>query len=251
MDDLTLASELVRDAGQLARRMLDAGLDTELKTSVSDVVSDADRAAEDLVVSRLDADRPDDGLVGEEGSSRPGDRTWFVDPVDGTYNFLSGIPYWCSAVGLTDAEGMVLGAIYYPDRDELWLGGRDQPTTINGVTVAPLVDQPLAQVSVTTYLHPAMMDDVPYREAWHAAVRSAATVRMLGSASIDLASVATGRLGCFLQSDVNPWDFYPGAALVVAAGGVAETVQVGDHSWCIAGNAQTVAEVRVALLSSL
>ena len=127
MDDETLAASLVREAGALAATMLADGLETEYKTSVSDVVSAADHAAEELVVRRLDDERPDDGLVGEEGSARPGERTWYIDPVDGTYNFLSGIPYWCSAVGLVDADGPVLGAVFYPALDQLWIGGRDRP----------------------------------------------------------------------------------------------------------------------------
>ena len=195
--------------------MLADGLDTHYKTSVSDVVSAADHAAEDLVVARLTALRPDDGLVGEEGAARPGERTWFIDPVDGTYNFLSGLPYWCSAVGLTDADGPLLGAVYYPARDELWVGGRDRPTTLNGVPVTPLADEPLDRVSVATYLHPRHLRDEPRVASWRSAVGAAATVRMLGSASVDLAGVATGRIGVFLQANLHPWDWFPGAALVL------------------------------------
>jgi len=249
VDDLTLAAELVREAGALARRMLEAGLDTEYKSSVSDVVSDADRAAEELVVSRLREERPDDGLIGEEGAHRPGERTWYVDPVDGTYNFLSGIPYWCSAVGLVDDQGPVLGAVYYPAADELWLGGRGQPTTRNGLTVPVLENRPLGEVSVTTYLHPTTMSDPACRDYWQAVVEPAATLRMLGSASIDLSYVAGGRLGVFLQCNLHPWDWYPGAALVRAAGGVTEIVQIAGNRWHIAGNPQSVTDVVAALQS--
>ena len=126
MDDVSLAADLVREAGVLASRMLSDGLDTEYKTSISDVVSAADHAAEELIVTRLAESRPDDGLVGEEGARRSGaGRTWYVDPVDGTYNFLSRIPYWCSAIGLADADGPLVGAVYAPTLDELWVGGRD------------------------------------------------------------------------------------------------------------------------------
>ena len=247
MDDVTLAAELVREAGLLAAQMLGEGLETHYKTSVSDVVSAADHAAEDLVVDRLGEARPDDGLIGEEGHSRPGDRTWYVDPVDGTYNFLSGIPYWCSAVGLVDADGPVAGAVYYPARDELWVGGRDRPTTLNGVPVPPLTDQPLAGVSVATYFHPRYRQDLERTASWQAATSAAAAVRMLGSASVDLAGVATGRLGVFLQANLKPWDWYPGAALVLGAGGVAREVPVGDVTWLVAGNREAVDDTAAAL----
>ena len=112
MDDVSLAADLVREAGMMASRMLAAGLETEYKTSISDVVSAADHAAEELVTTRLTEHRPDDGLVGEEGARRIGNgRTWYIDPVDGTYNFLSRIPYWCSAIGLADADGPLVGAV--------------------------------------------------------------------------------------------------------------------------------------------
>jgi myo-inositol-1(or 4)-monophosphatase len=248
VDDASLAADLVREAGMLANRMLAEGLDREYKTSISDVVSAADHAAEELLATRLAESRPDDALVGEEGTRRPGGgRTWYVDPVDGTYNFLSHIPYWCSAIGLADAEGPLLGAVYAPALDELWVGGRELRTTVNGVVTNELPDQPLADVSIVTYFHPRHMNDQSRIRSWLATTARAATVRMLGSASVDLAAVASGRLGIFLQANLSPWDWVPGAALVVGAGGVAREVVVHDMRWQIAGNRQAVADASKAL----
>jgi fructose-1,6-bisphosphatase/inositol monophosphatase family enzyme len=251
VDDLSLAAELVRDAGTLAAEMLGQGLSTEYKTSVSDVVSAADHAAEELVTSRLAEHRADDGLVGEEGARKAGGgRVWYIDPVDGTYNFLSGIPYWCSALGLVDEQGPLVGAVYYPVLNHLWLGGRDCPTTLDGVPVPPLVDRPLDQVSVATYFHPRHMVDQDRLVAWQAVTATAATVRMLGSASVDLAQVASGRLGIFLQANLHPWDWYPGAALVLGAGGVADEFEAHGNLWQIAGNRQAVEDAKAALAAS-
>ncbi|HZA03550.1 MAG TPA: inositol monophosphatase [Propionibacteriaceae bacterium] len=248
MDDLSLAADLAREAGQLAASMLADGLETEYKTSVSDVVSAADHAAEEMITSRLAEHRPDDGIVGEEGARRPGrERTWYVDPVDGTYNFLSRLPYWCSAVGLADADGPLVGAVYFPPRDELWVGGRDAPTTLNGVPLAELADRPLADVSVATHSNPRLLADGGRFSSWRAVTAGAATVRMLGSASVDLAGVASGRLGIFLQANLNPWDWVPGAALVMGAGGIAEEFPVDGVRWQIAGNRQSVADAAAAL----
>jgi fructose-1,6-bisphosphatase/inositol monophosphatase family enzyme len=240
--DLELAARLVREAGSLAAAMLRDGLETKHKTSISDVVSAADHAAEDLVVQRLREERPDDGVVGEEGANAPAARTWFVDPVDGTYNFLSGLPTWCAAVALTDADGPVLGAVYQPTTDELWLGGRDAPTTLNGVEVAPLADRPLAELSVASYLHPTTLPDdgarIPLQRVW----AQAATVRMLGSGSIELASVAGGRLGLWVQMDSLDWDWLPGSTLIRAAGGATEVFEAEGHRWHVAGPPSAVAE---------
>jgi len=245
VDDASLAAELVRDAGALAARMLADGLTTEHKTSVSDVVSAADRAAEALVVGRLRADRPDDAIVGEEGSARDGTsgRTWYVDPVDGTYNFLSGLPVWCAAVALDET----VGAVFHPAVEELWVGGPGVPTSRNGAVVPRLTDRPLAEVSIATYLHPTTLPDDTLREPLLRAVQGAATVRMMGSGSIELASVATGRLGVSLQSNSLPWDWLPGAALVRGAGGVAEVLEIEGQRWHVAGNRRAVADV-IALL---
>ncbi len=247
VDDVSLATALVREAGTLAKQMLQQGLETHYKTSVSDVVSAADHAAEELVVARLTAERPQDGLIGEEGARSPGERTWYIDPVDGTYNFLSGIPYWCSAVGLVDADGPLLGAVYYPAVDELWVGGRDVATTLNGRPVPVLEPRPLDQVSVATYSHPRHAVNPDRMASWQSAISAAATVRMLGSASIDLAGVASARVGVFLQANLHPWDWYPGAALVLGAGGDAEELVIGEVTWQIAGNTQSAAEIKTAL----
>ena len=251
VEDLQLAGELVREAGTLAAAMLADGLETHHKTSISDVVSDADHAAERLVTERLINERSDDGLVGEEGARRPGDRTWYIDPVDGTYNFLSNLGIWCSAIGLTDADGLVLGAVYHPVADELWVGGRGHPTSCNGVPVQQLVDQPLEQISIGCYLPPAKLtpDRIDAVAPLLGAVSGAATVRVIGSGSIELASVAGGRIGASLHAGTLPWDWIPGAALVEAAGGVARVIDHRDQKWHVAGNRQAVEDVTAAVLA--
>ncbi len=247
LDDYALAAELVRTAGLRAAAMWRAGVATETKTSISDVVTAADRAAEAMIVEQLRARRPDDALVGEEGTDDPGlvagGRTWFIDPVDGTYNFTRGLPMWCSAIALVDADGPVLGAIYEPSSDELWIGGRDHPATLNGSPVA--VDQrPLSEVAIASYLHPTTLHEDLIRVPLLRAMGAAATVRMIGSGSVELAAVAGGRLGCFLQHGSLPWDWWPGAAIVLAAGGRAEVFEVDGVRWHVAGGAAAVTQAQ-------
>jgi fructose-1,6-bisphosphatase/inositol monophosphatase family enzyme len=256
MDDFTLAADLVRAAGRLAARMLAGGLETRHKGSVTDVVSAADHAAEELVVGGLRQARPADGIVGEEGTELTGERTWFIDPVDGTYNFLSGLPYWCSALALAerspDGQGWtpLLGAVYQPVTDELWLGGIGRQTSCNGEPVPRLADTPLAELSLASYLHPPTLSDDAVRQPLLPVLASAATLRMLGSGSAELAGVAAGRLGVWLQREVPDWDWLPGAALVSAAGGLTDVVAHRGQRWHIAGNALVVAEVRQLLIGN-
>lgn len=247
-DDVRLAGELVREAGRLAARMRDQGVAVEQKTSVSDLVTAADRAAEETVVARLAAERPEDGVLGEEGAARGSrsGRTWVIDPVDGTYNFVAGLTWWCSAIALVEGDELLLGAVYHPHDDALFVGGPQVPTTRNGTPVPAMTDAPLAQVCMTTYLHPRRFGD-EVGAAFGRAAAGAAAIRMLGSGSMDLTAIAQGELGVFCQQSVPPWDRLPGWGLVLGAGGAAATVAAGGVEWSVAGAPTAVAEVRAAL----
>lgn len=247
-DDVRLAGELVRDAGRLALRMRHDGVRTEMKTSISDVVTAADRAAEQAIVDRLARERPDDGVLGEEGAAHEGrsGRTWVIDPVDGTYNFVRGLDWWCSALALTDGEELLLGAIYHPAEDALYVGGPGVPSTCNGEPVGPVEDRPLAQACLTTYLHPPFYGDA-VGTAFGRVVSRAATIRMLGSGSMDATAVARGQLHASCQHSVPPWDRLPGAALVLGAGGEVRRAAAAGKEWSVAGAPTAVAEICAAL----
>lgn len=247
--DAHLAQALVYNAGRLAWRLREQGITTESKTSVSDVVTEADHAAEQFVSGVLAAVREDDGIVGEEGTERPSKsgRTWHIDPVDGTYNFASGSDYFCSALSLSDGDGVIMGAVHRPAMGYTWFGGRDFPTSRDGKDVALLTDHPASQASLATYLHPTSMATPEIRDAWQGVVEKFATLRMLGAGSIDLASVADGTWSAWIQHSVADWDWLPGKALVEAAGGTAIKVEAGGVEWCVAGNKQVVAEIEELL----
>ncbi|MDN5705945.1 inositol monophosphatase family protein [Corynebacterium casei] len=243
--DAHLAQALVYNAGRLAWRMREQGISTEQKTSVSDVVTEADRAAEKFVAGVLEAIRGDDGIIGEEGAQRESKsgRTWVIDPVDGTYNFTNGSDYWCSALALTDEDGTVLGAVHRPAMGYTWFGGRDFPTSRDNNAVAQLVDAPASQICLATYLHPRFMADDAIRGAWQSVAQNFASVRMLGAGSVDLSTVADGTMGAWIQHSVPDWDWLPGQALVHAAGGATSKIEAGGVEWCIAGNQQVVSEM--------
>ncbi|MDQ2756633.1 MAG: inositol monophosphatase [Actinomycetota bacterium] len=252
LPDDELAVALVTRAGALAARLRDEGLQAERKTSVSDLVTAADRAAEAFVTRALAHARPDDGWVGEEGArreSRSG-RTWLVDPVDGTYNFFTGSAYWCSALALSGPDGVVLGAVHQPVLGSTWVGGPQLPTRLDMMPVTPLLDRAAVDCAMATYLHPTTLSSPDILEPWMAAARTVATIRMLGSSSCDLAAVASGQLGLWAQHSVLDWDWYPGHALVLGAGGVTRVVEHRGRAWHLAGSAQAVAELLGALLAS-
>ena len=261
LDDYQLAEALVREAGTLALLMRQAGLEGRQKTSVSDVVTAADHAAEAYVIEQLQRCRPDDGVLGEEGASVAGTsgRTWVIDPVDGTYNFLHGSTYWCSAIALKDTSGVLLGGIFQPEEDKVWLGGTDRPSTLNGERLATFgpggapggdrSDTPLSKLGAATYIHPTWLADPMCAMPWHAAATSAAALRMFGSGSCDLSRVADGGLGCWFQHSCPEWDWLPGKAIVLAAGGAADVVRVNGLDWFVAGGTTAVRQLRAALES--
>ncbi len=253
-DDAALAQALVYNAGRLAWRMREAGLTTEYKTSVSDVVTVADKAAEEFIATTLRTLRPEDGLLGEEGTSAPSHsgRTWVIDPVDGTYNFTTGSDYWCSALALVegdpeDPDLLHFGAVHRPAMGYTWFGGADFPTTVDGRPVGRLDDAPLNVTPERTclggYLHPTDIADPAVGAAYTAVVKEFATVRWNGSASVDLGNVSQGNTGCWMQHSVLPWDLLPGRALVEGAGGRVERVEAAGKLWSVAGAPASVAKV--------
>ncbi|WP_310963238.1 inositol monophosphatase family protein [Nocardioides terrisoli] len=246
--DAALAADLVREAGALANELRGPDLVAEEKTSVSDLVTAADRAAERLVTDHLAAWRPDDGVIGEEGASRTSTsgRTWVIDPVDGTYNFVQGLTWWCSAVALVADDDVLLGAVYHPHEDALYVGGPGLPSTRNGELLHPMTDVALADACLTTYLHPPLYGG-PVGEVFGRMVGRAATLRMLGSGTLDSMAVAQGQAHVRCQHSVAAWDWLPGAAIIRGAGGAARRTEAGGVVWSVAGAPTAVDEVCAAL----
>ena len=110
---------------------------------------------------------------------------------------------------MIDGEHLLLGAIYQATTDELWVGGRDLPATLNGEPLPALEDRALAEVAISTYLHPARVGDLPLRDGLLRSIAGAASVRIIGSGSVELAAVAAGRLGVWLHADTPTWDWFP------------------------------------------
>lgn len=221
---LALAEEAAREAGAaLLARAADPARGVGTKSSHTDPASDADRAAEALIVRRIRDARPGDEIVAEEGSGGGAGRTgirWYVDPLDGTVNFLYGLPQWSVVIACVDATGTLAGVVYDPSRDELfrasrgggaWLGGRrlrvSEPAALDVALVATgfsyLAGERARQARILDAVLPCVRD-----------------VRRLGSAALDLAWVAAGRADAYFESVSKPWDWVAGALLVEEAGGV-------------------------------
>jgi myo-inositol-1(or 4)-monophosphatase len=215
---LAVAEEAARAAGALLLERFAAGTERTLrtKTTPTDVVSDADLAGERLIRNLLHERRPHDAILGEEGGERGGGAglRWIVDPLDGTVNFLFGQPQWCVSIA---CEGLA-GVIYDPNRGELFAGGRGRPTTLNGSVVTGSARADLATALVAT----GFGYDSAIRERQAAIVArvlpKVRDIRRAGSAALDLAWLAAGRLDAYYEHGVQPWDIAAGVLLCRGAG---------------------------------
>jgi len=191
------------------------------KSSATDMVSEADEGAERAIVTYIHERRPDDALVAEEGSQavgRSGIR-WYIDPLDGTTNYLYGVPHWAVTICCADADGALAGVVYDPLRDELFNGTRgggarlgDRRLQVSDKTdlVTALVATGFAYVAESRRLQARILAGV---------LGEVRDVRRLGSASLDLAYVASGRFDAYFESVDQPWDWMAGALLVREASG--------------------------------
>ena len=223
-----IAAEAARAAGALLLERFEAGTEraTATKSTPTDLVSEADHAAEAAIRETLAARRPDDAIVGEEGEDVAGTTglRWIVDPLDGTVNFLFGIPQWCVSIACAGEAGVV----YDPLRDELFAATRGTPTTLDGVPVSPSQRTDLATALVAT----GFGYDARIREAQAAVVARVLPrvrdIRRAGSAALDLAWVAAGRLDAYYERGVQPWDIAAGVLLCDQCGLHVETLEPRD-----------------------
>ena len=186
-----------------------------------DPVTVADRDAEALIRGRLLAARPDDGLLGEEGSSVAGGSgiRWVVDPLDGTVNYLFGLPDWAVSVACEDEGGTLAGVVHIPTRGETFTAARGAGAWLDAAPIAVSAATELASALIATGF--SYVAEVRRAQAAELAtiLPSVRDIRRGGSAAVDLASVACGRVDGFYEVGLNPWDLAAGALLVREAGG--------------------------------
>jgi myo-inositol-1(or 4)-monophosphatase len=217
---LALAVRLAREAGALALTMRDGVESEATKSSPTDVVTAADRAVERLLTESICTARPHDGLLGEEGAAREGTSglRWVVDPIDGTVNYLYGIPQWAVSIGVEDAAGTVVGVVLDPSRDELFTAVRGGGARLDG--------RPLACTRVTDLGQALVATGFGY-DARRRAAQSrllpdllpvVRDVRRLGAGALDLCGVAAGRVDAYYEQGLSPWDLSAGRLVATEAG---------------------------------
>lgn len=241
MDDLEVARRAARAGGAIVASGFRHSVATEFKGDVNPVTA-IDRDAEAAIVRSITEARPGDGILAEEGSAAPSGpdrRRWVIDPLDGTVNFLHGIPHVAVSVALVDPRGGVAGVVLDPLRGEEFTAARGAGAALNGdpISVSGRTDLGEALV-VTGFPYDRRRYGVEYAAVVGRVLQAARGVRRFGSAALDLAWVAAGRFDGYWEFSLSPWDVAAGMLLVSEAGGTLTNSrgEPADHRDIVATN---------------
>jgi myo-inositol-1(or 4)-monophosphatase len=214
------AEEAARRAGEVLQSW--AKRFTVREKSRSNLVTEADLAAQDTIYELIRGRYPDHNFLGEENLSRTDGLSpyrWVIDPLDGTSNYVHGFPYYAVSIGLEKNGELVAGVIFDPNRDEMFSATRGCGATLNGEAIQPSTAEDLSQAMLVASLPVATTSDNPAVRKFLKVIPLAQTVQRTGSAALNLAYVAAGRIDGFWSSSLKPWDMAGGALIVSEAGG--------------------------------
>jgi myo-inositol-1(or 4)-monophosphatase len=213
-------SEIAREAGALLMGYFHRRVKIEYKGD-ADLVTEADRSSEKLILERIRAYWPDHEVIGEEGAriETGGDYRWYVDPLDGTTNFAHGFPVFCVSLGLTFRGKRKAAVLYDPTRDELFSAELGKGAFLNGQKIEVSKTEKLAQSLVATGFPSHKRHKNPNIYFYHQLTLRTHGVRRAGSAALDLANVACRRFDGFWEFNLNAWDTTAGLLIVEEAGG--------------------------------
>jgi myo-inositol-1(or 4)-monophosphatase len=231
MDQLLKQSiKIAREAGAILMEFFHRRVRVEYKGEV-DLVTEADRASEQLILAELRRWFPDHAIVAEESGTHAGHSgyRWYVDPLDGTTNFAHGFPIFAVSLGLEKDGEMVAAVVYDPTRDELFSAARGQGASLNGGRIRVSSIARLEESLVATGFPSRKRHENPNIHFYHQMNMRSHGVRRPGAAAVDLAYVACGRLEGFWEFHLHPWDVAAGKLLVMEAGGCVSEVSGQPH----------------------
>jgi myo-inositol-1(or 4)-monophosphatase len=255
-----LAGELLALAANLATRVGDTALagrrlglrNVETKSTQTDMVTEYDRATEREIVATLRRLRPDDAIVGEEDGSHDGTSgiTWFVDPIDGTTNFLYDLPMWTVSIGAHDANGALCGVVYAPALRETFTAVRGGGAFLNGHRIACSDVTDPTRALVGTGFNYSPVNRVIQANRFPRFIDKIRDVRRLGSASLDLCFVACGRYDAYFEEHLYFWDFAAGSLIASEAGARVELLATEGPTAVavLAANPALFVQMRTVLL---
>jgi myo-inositol-1(or 4)-monophosphatase len=225
---LETSVEIAREAGALLSKYFERRVTFELKGE-HDLVTEADRASEQLVIERLSSHFPSHSIVAEEGGGHIGssEYCWYVDPLDGTTNFAHGFPMYNITMALEQSGELIAGVIFDPEHNELFTAERGSGAYLNNRRIRVSKVNRLENTLVATGFPSRKRHENVNIHFYYQLAMLTHGVRRAGSAALDLAYVASGRLDGFWEFGLNPWDMAAGILLITEAGGKCSDMQDG------------------------
>jgi len=227
---LATAIAAARAAGQLIRSQFGRPLDVS-EMLAHDIKLDLDVQSQQLITDMLLAEFPTHAIYGEEGiaGNQESEWQWIIDPIDGTVNFFYSIPHFCISIALRHKEEIQVGVIYDPMRDELWEVERGGTPKLNGQPITVSNRKTLADGVVSVGMSKSPDVAIQATALLEKYIRRARKCRLMGSAALDLAYLACGRLDGYVEQSISLWDIAAGQLLVEAAGGKFECTPRADN----------------------
>ncbi len=219
---LNIAIEAAKEAGKYLKFSVGKVKNIEMKKGEErNLVSEIDRNAEKKIIDIIKRHHPSHGILAEEsGGSGTSDYVWVIDPLDGTTNFLHGLPIFCVSIGLQYKNELIAGVVYDPNLDELFTAEKGSGAYLNGKRLRVTATSELIQsLLVTGFPYDIASNPDNTIERFVNVLVKAQAVRRLGSAALDLSYVAAGRFDGFWEVNLNPWDMAAGILFVREAGG--------------------------------
>lgn len=222
-----LCESLAEGAGAIAIAGRDevigaTALPGSTKSTNTDIATEYDRAAEAYVVKRIRELRPDDAIIGEEGTADDGTSgyAWFIDPIDGTTNFVYDQPAWSNSVAVARDGAMIAGAVYVPPLAEMFTAALGRGASMNGRPISPSSETVLSLALIGTGFSYHANERREQAERLTGLITQVRDVRRLGSAAVDLCMVACGRLDVYYELYLNSWDAAAGELIAREAGAI-------------------------------
>ncbi|CAB4330492.1 unannotated protein [freshwater metagenome] len=225
---LALALEVALDAGELLMHR-PVAFEISSKTNAIDIATQMDHASEKLIVSQILKARPDDGFIGEEGVSIPSRSgiTWVIDPIDGTVNYLYGLPGWNISIGAKDEQGSLVGVVHAPTVNSTWTAIRGGGSYFNGVRISCNDPVPLNLALIGTGFAYNLHDRIRQGEVVAALLPQIRDLRRMGSAAVDISYVAMGAFDGYFEFGLKEWDSAAGSLIATEAGAIYTTDAAG------------------------
>ena len=224
---LTTAVDAALLAGKLLRENFDKPLEVDAMHA-HDIKLELDRRTQRLIEDHILARHPGHAILGEEGTTEgTSNCEWIVDPLDGTVNYFYGIPHFATTIAVRRNNELLAGVVHDPMRDETWTVEAGGPALLNGRQIEVSARTELSECIISMGVSKTGDTIDSTLPAFNHAIRQVKKIRMLGSAALDIAYVATGRLDAYLEGTISLWDIAAGLLLVPAAGG---TVDLQPHA---------------------